>query len=273
MAITDTTTSSTRRTRLKAAIVPVDRLTHEDKSRMLELMRDYYQPVDAREFLSDLSKKDAVILLKDRTGAIQGFSTLVTFRMEISGRPLRAVFSGDTVIDRGYWGQRALGKAFLRYLFIEKIKSPFEPLYWLLISKGYKTYLMMANNFSEHYPRFEKPTPVRAGSIMNLCYSALFPDRYDPRSGIIEAGSDACRLLPGVARISANMLESNPRIAFFEQCNPGWREGRELACIARMTLLMPFRYALKVAVQDRVMKPLRVIRRDPAKDKSARVRP
>src|SRR6185503_16483836 len=171
---------------LKTAIVSIGQLTPQDKARMLQLMQAYYDSVTERQFLEDLSKKDAVILLKDRTGEIQGFSTLATVRVKLDGKTLRAIFSGDTVIDKQYWGQRALGKAFLRYLFIEKLKSPFEPLYWLLISKGYKTYLMMANNFSEYYPRFEQSTPARARRMLDAFYSTLYPDRYDSKTGLIE---------------------------------------------------------------------------------------
>ena len=254
--MTITPTSTLRHTLLKAEIVPVTRLAPEERSSMLELMQEYYEAVTAREFLSDLSKKDSVIILRDSSGAIRGFSTLVTIRVRLDGRPLRAVFSGDTVIDRRFWGGRALGNAFLHYLFAVKIKSPLEPLYWLLISKGYKTYLMMANNFSEHYPRFEKPTPAGAKAVLDLCYSKLYPETYDPQRGVIAAAGNACRLRPSVAGVTLALLKSNPRIAFFEECNPGWREGVELACIAKMTLLMPIRYALKVIIADRVMKPL-----------------
>jgi len=245
---------STQHAALKTAIVPVSRLTLEDKTRMLWLMQAYYDSVTEQQFLEDLSKKDAVILLKDRTGEIQGFSTLATVRVKLDGKTLRAIFSGDTVIDKQYWGQRALGKAFLRYLFIEKLKSPFEPLYWLLISKGYKTYLMMANNFSEHYPRCERPTPARAQMMLDAFYSTLYPDRYDSKTGLIESQTDGCRLKPGVAGIPTAILKSNPKVAFFQQRNPRWAQGAELACIARMTLLMPFQYALKVLMKDRVMK-------------------
>src|SRR5947207_2123223 len=143
------------RAKLKAMVVSVGRLSPNDKAKMFWLMRSYYDAITEARFLSDLSKKDAVILLKDRDYTVQGFSTLANVCVEVEGKRLRAVFSGDTVIDKRYWRQRALGKPFLSYMFRERIKSPFSPLYWLLISKGYKTYLMMANNFSEHYPRFE----------------------------------------------------------------------------------------------------------------------
>jgi hypothetical protein len=246
---------------LKAAITPISQLAPADKTRMFELMRAYYDSIAEQQFLSDLSKKDAVILLKDRSGAIQGFSTLASVRVNLDGKTLRAIFSGDTVIDKRHWGQRALGKAFLRYLFVEKAKSPFAPLYWLLISKGYKTYLMMANNFSEHYPRFDRSTPARAKRIMDSFYSKLYPANYNPQTGLIETPGEACRLKSVVAAIPAALAESNPRIAFFARSNPQWREGAELACIARMTLWMPLQYALKVVMTDRAIKPLQRLSR------------
>ncbi|MEW6213542.1 MAG: hypothetical protein AB1631_34925, partial [Acidobacteriota bacterium] len=149
------TDARSNRSKLKAAVAPVPSLAQTDRERMFELMRSYYDWVSREKFLSDLSNKNDVILLRDSAGRIQGFSTLRIVSLKADGKTLRAVFSGDTVIERAFWGQRVLGKAFLRYLFHQKIRHPFDPLYWLLISKGYKTYLMMANNFSEYYPRYD----------------------------------------------------------------------------------------------------------------------
>lgn len=218
---------------------------------MFELMRSYYDSVSREKFLSDLSNKNDVILLRDPEGNIQGFSTLRIVPLNMGGKTLRGIFSGDTVIDRAFWGGRALGKAFLRYLFFQKLRHPFEPLYWLLISKGYKTYLIMANNFSEHYPRYDRPTPRDKKALMDDFYSALFADDYDPKDGVIRTG-EAERLKAGVAEISEALIKSNPKIAFFQRSNPGWREGVELACIARMTLWMPALYTIKVFFLDRV---------------------
>lgn len=242
--------------KLKATTVTVGELVPADCARMFVLMQDYYDAVSEQQFFADLAKKDAVILLRDSRRLIQGFSTLVTIRVEAEGRRARGVFSGDTVLDRAYWGSRALGRAFLRYLFIEKLRSPFEPLYWLLISKGYKTYLMMANNFAEHYPRYEKPVPARVRHLMDAFYTTLYPQAYDPTTGLIETPTEAYRLKAAVAPVAARLVEANPRIAYFERRNPRWREGCELACIACMTLRMPLRFALKVMVKDGVIKPL-----------------
>lgn len=224
---------------------------------MFQLMESYYDSIDDAQFNADLSKKDSVIVLCDTsTDLICGFSTLVTITTQIEGRMLRAVFSGDTVIDKAYWGQRALGKAFLQYLFIEKLKHPFDPLYWLLISKGYKTYLMMANNFAEYYPRFDRATPVETKAVMDTFYTALYPDGYDPKSGLINMSCDMSHLKSGVAGISQPLIESNPKVAFFQKSNPEWQRGVELACIARMTFLMPLKYAIKSLLVDSLIKPV-----------------
>ena len=115
---------------------------------------------------------------------------------------------------------------------------------------------MMANNFAEHYPRFEKPTPPVMKQLMDTFYAALYPNDYDAATGLIKTAEAAYCLKPGVAPIPARLVASNPRIAFFEQRNPRWPEGCELACIARMTLLMPLRFALKVMLKDGLIKPL-----------------
>jgi len=246
---------------LRATTVAVNQLTPADRARMLVLMQAYYDGINEAEFFADLARKDAVILLQDASLVIQGFSTLVTVRVEVEGRRARGVFSGDTVLDKPYWGSRALGRAFLVYLFGEKLRAPAEPLYWLLISKGYKTYLMMANNFAEHYPRYERSMPARIGRLMEAFYTALYQEAYHAATGLIETPGEAYRLKSAVAPIPARLLETNPRIAFFQQRNPRWRQGCELACIARMTLWMPLRFALKVIFKDGVLKPLRRLSR------------
>jgi hypothetical protein len=247
--------------RLTASIVSVADLPAEDKARMFTLMRKYYDSITEETFQADLTRKDAVILLRDR-GEIQGFSTLVSLQTTAGDRTVYGLFSGDTVIEKPYWGQQALQKAFLQYLFREKLKRPFTPLYWLLISKGYKTYLMMANNFAEHFPRHEMEMPPDRKAIADAFYLKLFPESYDPATGLISFPAKACQLKSGVAEISSELTASNPRIAFFEKANPEWRNGVELACLARMTLAMPFRYAVKTFIKDQSLSGLaRLFRR------------
>lgn len=245
------------KTKLKARIVPARELTLAHKVRMFELMQRYYDQVSREQFLKDLIKKDAVILLFDeRDKQIQGFSTLLKLTINQQGKIQQGIFSGDTVIEKSFWGQRTLGKAFLGYLFKEKLRQPFAPLYWLLITKGYKTYLMMANNFTEYYPRVDGKTPANKKALMDAFYLALYPNEYDAQAGLVRPEHSGGQLKAGIANISPALVETNRKIAFFQSKNPEWVQGVELACLARMTLWMPFQYAIKAFVVDWLWKPV-----------------
>jgi hypothetical protein len=120
---------------------------------------------------------------------------------------------------------------------------------------------MMANNFAEHYPRYERSAPAPIKRLMDAFYTALYREAYDSATGLIETPGAAYRLKSAVAPIPARLIAANPRIAFFQQRNPRWPQGCELACIARMRLLMPLRFALKVIFKDGILKPLRRLSR------------
>jgi hypothetical protein len=233
--------------RLKARTLRLDRVTPEMRDRMFTIFERYYASVTREQFDQDLATKEAVILLLDaRSEEIQGFSTLRTIEARgPAGKNCRAIFSGDTVVDEAYWGQKVLGVAFLRYMWQQKARYPREPLYWFLISKGYKTYLLMANNFKVHYPRYEVSTPPEMQALLDCFAERLFGTAYQRERGLIQFSQEMGRLKVGVAELSAAELESHPRIRFFAERTPGWREGVELACIAEMTFWMPVQYAWK----------------------------
>jgi hypothetical protein len=233
---------------LNASVVRPFELAKEDCAQMFLLMRQYYADITESRFSVDLFEKTHVILLRDPNGKIRGFSTLLTgeiANLKLSRFPVRFVFSGDTVVDREFWGQKQLGLAFLKYLFWEKLRHPLRPVYWMLMSKGYKTYLLMANNFSTHYPRFERRTPAAVQEILDIFYSAKFGELFDRQSGLMIPIGPSCRLRDGVAAVTDELRSALPRVDFFARRNPGWDDGVELACVAEMQLLMPFKYFLK----------------------------
>lgn len=238
------------RKKLLAQTLKVSELTDQQKEKMFKVFAKYYDNVSFENFKYDLDKKNAVFLLLDREDLeLKGFSTIVDLKFITKNRRIvRGLFSGDTIIETEYWGQTALGVAFLKYLFMQKLKRPFSPLYWFLISKGFKTYLMMANNFIEHWPRYERETPPDKKEILDGLATTLYGNHYSPEGGIISFSDEELKdsLKIGVAPITKSMLQENPRIAFFAAKNPEWERGNELCCIAPMSLLMPFRYQLKI---------------------------
>ncbi len=229
-----------------AKTVSAARIDEASRKTMYGLMQQYYECMDWDRFNKDLDDKDDVILLLDKeTSSIKGFSTLKNVEVNVSNRKAFGVFSGDTVVDRAFWGQRVLGKAFLRYLFIQKAKRPLTPFYWILISKGYKTYLLLANNFNEHYPRYESPTPAKAKTLMDQFANSLFGEAYNAETGLIQFSESLGQLRPGIADVPSGASFKNPRIAYFAKQNPTWAQGTELMCLARMTWTMPLYYVCK----------------------------
>lgn len=229
---------------LRARTVPVGAVTPAQRARLWTLFAETYADVDEATFHADFDAKDHVILLDD--GDLQGFSTLKELSVQVDGRVHVGMFSGDTVVARAHWGDRALGRAFLRHLFWRRLRAIHRPYWWILISKGYRTYLMMANNFPEHWPRVEAPTPEPAARVMQAFGGALFASEYHADSGLVQWRAPRGRLRPGVADVTPELAQNVPRVGFFERRNPGWARGDELFCLGRMDLRMPFAYAAKV---------------------------
>ncbi len=232
--------------KLTSRIVAVSQLSDADRKAMFRLMTCYYEGVTWECFNEDLDHKLDVIMIHDKKSKeLRGFSTLLPFEAQVQGRPIQAIFSGDTVVDKHSWGSRLLGRKFLYYLVMKKLQHPRTPLYWLLISKGYKTYLLMANNFKEHYPRYERPTPADKQMLMDTLARKTFKDRYSEKTGCCRHLEPVGKLRAGIAPITAELIQSNARIQFFIEKNPDWIDGVELVCIARMTWYMPLYYLIK----------------------------
>lgn len=221
--------------KLVGRVTPTAELDAADRQQMYELMRRHYDNVDWDVFLTDLSEKQWVIRLIDaQSGTLSGFSTQMLFPVQVAGREILAVYSGDTIVEREKWGTMALGLAAVRLAFSLIDEHPDRELYWFLISKGYKTYRFLPVYFHEFFPRFDQETPAWAAELIDACGRKKFPRTYDPSSGLIIASSDGCRLRAGVATVTDQRL-SDPHVRYFLQRNPGHAAGDELCCIAPLT--------------------------------------
>src|SRR5262249_51532998 len=128
--------------------------------RLYELFARYYLHADRAAFDRDQAEKDWVLLLRDAGGAVQGFTTLKRYDLELLGRRLRVGFSGNTIIRRAYWGGQELVAAWCRFVGGLKRAEPRLPLYWFLVCSGYRTYLYLPLFFHDFYPRHDRPAPA-----------------------------------------------------------------------------------------------------------------
>lgn len=208
-----------------------------DIVRMYQVFTSYYDNVELDVFLGDMSRKTGAFIMRAGDGdeaRIVGFSTVTHLDLDIDGRRARGIFSGDTIIEREFWGTRALQRAFVRYIVRQRLMNPFRPLYWFLISKGYKTYLLLANNYPRYYPNPDGDNRHLEQVVSAYCRH-LFPDAFDEQAMLLDFGDAYQKLKEDVADISDDMRRRYPKIAFFEACNPGWRRGTELPCVGEIS--------------------------------------
>lgn len=232
---------------LRARILPVPELDAAARAQMWSLFSRYYSDAPEDAFHRDLDAKQHVIVLRGVGGAVAGFSTLETWVQEVEGRRVAIIYSGDTIVDERYWGQTVLQRAFFRYIVRGKVLHPFLPVYWFLISKGYKTYLLLTRNFPVHWPRHDRPTPPFETALLDALGRRKFAARWDADKGTLRHDEGTGKLKPQVAPIDAELLAKNPDARFFVERNPGHNEGDELCCLGLIDPAMWLSYVAKLA--------------------------
>lgn len=236
---------------VKSELRSVPNLAPALRDEMWRLFDRYYDGVTKERFLADLSAKQHVVTLFDQAGELRGFSTIQEIRTDYQGEPILTIFSGDTVIHRENWGQKGLQRVFSRYLLRTKLAHPRRRVFWFLISKGYKTFLLMRNNLRS-YPDPARATPPEVKQVIDHLAGLKYPHNYDAAAGVIRFPRCVGAVKTGVAPVTARELE-NAEIRHFVQLNPGYAQGDELCCLAELTLTGLAAVALKYAL----VRPLR----------------
>ncbi|SRR5207247_1668871 len=233
-------------TRLRSETLDIGDVSAADRRAMYEIFARHYDCVTWEHFVADLEEKNAVILLRAAPGGrICGFSTQRLFRCCTAGVDVRVIFSGDTVVDRSFWGEQELGKAWCRFVSGVFYDDPDVPLYWLLISKGYRTYLYLPLFFNEFWPRVDRPTPRAVQRILDAAAGARFPSDYNSTTGLVVFPTSLGQLKPELAVIPERR-RANPHVQFFLQKNPGFAGGNELVCLAEISPQNLKRFAARI---------------------------
>jgi len=235
-----------RISRLFSETVPVEELGVAEEDAMYALLAENYENVNRPGFEADLFEKDCAILLRDvQDHALRGFSTQKVMQFHVDGQPLRAVFSGDTIIARSHWGEQELGHAWSHFVAELLAEEPEIPVYWFLISKGYRTYLFLPLFFHRFFPRHDQVTPTREQKILDALASTRYPDFYVRERGLIVFPESHGNLSHDLAEIPAHRLRS-PHVRFFLSRNPRFAEGHELACLAEISAKNMRSYATRM---------------------------
>ncbi len=208
-------------------------LSEVDIRSMFRVFSENFDGATREIFERDLSNKNWVILLRDRkTNELEGFSTLALYETQVNSQPISVVYSGDTIIRPEYWGTPELPRSWI-HTVLEKSANMTQPLYWLLISSGYKTYRFLTVFYREFYPRHDKLTPPEMQDIMEHLASHRFGSDYHCHEGVVRFKDGATPLREGIAEVTDERLH-DPHVAFYISKNPGHTNGDELVCITQI---------------------------------------
>lgn len=215
---------------LFATIHAVPSLPRAKVARMFSLMDAHYENITKEGFERDLSAKRWAILLRDKEDQLQGFSTLQLFRLGDA----TYLYSGDTIVSPEHWLDGGLVGAFGHVLLrlFEEVGE--DRLYWLLISKGFRTYRLLPLHFPIYMPALNGPEDPDLRARRDAVAQHLFGAAYDPGTGRVLASPGKEHLRPELAGIPEHRRQ-DPHVGFFLARNPGYARGDELACLTPLS--------------------------------------
>lgn len=219
---------------MSTLIVKRDQLSADQERSMYRLLSSQFEGVSESHFQADLDNKNWAVLVCDPTsGRLTAFSTLAHYDWCHEGHDISIVCSGDTVADPAGWGERSFAASWMaavEYLRRHYVKGP---LYWLLLTSGYRTYRYLPVLARVFYPCCRTPTPARIRQLMDALARDRFGSNYLPDKGLVRFPQPQV-LKAELKGIPASRLR-DPHIAFFAARNPGHAAGDELVCLAELS--------------------------------------
>lgn len=239
-------TAATTRT-LAGSASPIIELDLPVRREMFRLLDQYFEGVTWTRFSADLAEKEYALLFHDAESRLRAFSTIGNVRAaRPDGQVIGAFFSGDTIVDRSYWGTFELARCWARFVFRLAYARPPDERYWFLISSGFRTYRFLTTFFRRFYPHPLDPgasigprgspaaNPCSDRAVVETLARAKFGKRFDPVRGIVRLEAPT-PLRCGVGDITPQRL-ADPAVAFFAARNPGHARGDELCCLTRIAI-------------------------------------
>lgn len=218
---------------LEISIRPSSSLSLRELDEIWALTERYVDTPRAH-YESKLLALPEVGLWRVRTGELAGLVSLDVHRVEWGGRTRIIIFTSSVVTDERFRGRNLVLKTGLHLLVREKWRRPLAPAYWFFDTFSYKSYLVLARNLREFWPRRDRPLPSDTAAFMHHLASERYGADWNRDTGVVRRTGHK-QLRPETAPI-ANELRSDPDVSFFEAANPGHREGDMLVCLAPLTM-------------------------------------
>lgn len=174
-----------------------------------------------------------VSLWRARGGGLVGLAGLDAYPVAWRGRTRTVIFTSSVVTDERFRGRNLVLRTGLEVLLREKLRRPWATAYWFFDTFSYKSYLVLARNLREFWPRRDRATPPDILAFIDALAADRYGTDWSRESGVVRR-SGCKRLLPETAPVDGR-AGSDPDVGFFEAANPGHREGDMLVCLAPLT--------------------------------------
>jgi hypothetical protein len=219
--------------RLACRILDIAEIPRSVLRDLFGLFSKHYDDVDLRRFESDLGAKDFALVLEDQ-GRPVGFTTVKLLDFDWRGESITVLYSGDTIVDRRFWGQQELARSWLAQIGRLARRQPGRRMMWFLIVKGHRTYRYLPV-FAREFVPTDAPGDLGALSeLRDAIAVAMFGSQFDPASGTVRFTTPHGRLRSEFAEPTARELKL-PGVDYFLTANPGFRDGDELACLCELS--------------------------------------
>ena len=214
---------------MELRIRSVGGLDGEMRESLYRLHAAFFDNCSTEIFAADLNEKDYVITARD-DGNLVAFSTIKVHDECVNGRRTIFLFSGDTIVHPDYWMRNILCPTFTAFLGWTLQRHPDVPVYWFLITKGFRTYLLLPTFFKTFHPCPESSTPQEIQALIDHIGRRRYGANYDAARGIISFDGAQDYLNERLRQVPAGHGKSR-YITFFLSRNPGYARGDELACL------------------------------------------
>lgn len=174
-----------------------------------------------------------VSLWRTRGGVLVGLAGLDVYPVAWQARTRIVIFTSSVVTDERFRGRNLVLRTGLRLLWRAKLHRPLAAAYWFFDTFSYKSYLVLARNLREFWPRRARATPPDTLAFIDRLASERYGPDWNRDTGVVRRSGDK-RLHAATAPIDSALL-SDPDVGFFEAANPGHREGDMLVCLAPLT--------------------------------------
>ncbi|HYS55170.1 MAG TPA: hypothetical protein VER58_15545 [Thermoanaerobaculia bacterium] len=187
-----------------------------------------------RDYLESKLRHHSEIAMFRTPAALIGVAALDVYPTLFAGRRSVIIFTSSVVIDETYRGRALIQRLGVRTYWRARARNPLTPIYWMFDTFSYKSYLLLARNFEQFWPRHDAVTPPSVGAFLDHLARERYGDDWKSDRGIVRRSGQK-RLRPQTAPISEALL-TDPNLRFFVAANSGHAEGDMLVCLCPLTM-------------------------------------